>query len=93
MTQNQRYNSQRRAVLLDPTPAAVDKGREGKAGGCKRTAKTFQQEYNCVLGEGSGGKTTMAMGKPYSCAWYDKMPHLVRSLGEQPNFLISEYFI
>lgn len=30
MTQNQRYNSQRRAVLLDPTPAAVDKGRGGR---------------------------------------------------------------
>lgn len=44
MTQNQRYNSQRRAVLLDPTPAAVDKGRGGKAEGCKRIAKTFQQE-------------------------------------------------
>lgn len=26
MTQNQRYNSQRRAVLLDTIPAAVDKG-------------------------------------------------------------------
>lgn len=97
MTQNQRYNSQRRAVLLDPTPAAVDKG-----GGRLKDANVLLKHSNknrelntivCVCGGGSGGKTTMAMGKLYPCAHYDKMPHLVRSLGEQPNFLISEYFI